>query len=185
MKKVITMSLLLIFILAGCTGQNNNEQEEDINILRQNRIPGFEKPEERQTFSGIVKTIIGNEVTILEINRPGDLKEESDEDENTEKSENTRENQSGSSSGFSRGMGGMGGQLNTGTVDVDEKIEMLKSMSIGEKKIIIPVGIKMLKNEEGTMIEATLEDVTRDKMLQIWIDKTITDKNIANFVIIN
>ena len=183
MKKVIIISLLFVFILAGCTGQNNNEPEENNNILRQNRIPGFEKPEERQDFSGIVKTTAGNEVTILKIERPGNLQEENEE--NTENTENTEKNQAGSSSGFSRGMGGMGGQLNTGTVDVDERIEMLKNMSTGEEKIIIPVGIKMLKNENGTMVEATLEDVTRNKMLQIWIDKTITDRNIATFIIIN
>jgi hypothetical protein len=180
MKKVIMISLLFVFILAGCTGQSNNEPEENNNILRQNRIPGFERPEEKQDFSGIVKTTTGNEVTILKIERPGDLREE-----NIENDENSKENEPRSSSGFGRGMGSMGGQLNTGTVDANERIMMLKNMSTGEEKIIIPVGIKMLKNEDGTMVEATLEDVTRDKMLQIWIDKTITDRNIANFIIIN
>ena len=62
-------------------------------------------------------------------------------------------------------------------------------MSAGEEKIIIPVGIKMLKKdnekEDEKMVEATLDDISRDKMLMIWIDKDITDKNVANFVIIN
>lgn len=192
MKKVITTSLLFIFVLAGCAGQNGDKQDESDKTLREHRMPDFERPEERPSISGIVKTIIGNEITVLKIEMPANFNEMNSENKGSEEGENT-ENENNREqrpiTGFSGGMGGhgmsMGGRSSMGTTDSDERLAMLKSLSTGEEKIIIPVGIKMLKNEDGEMVEATLTDVARDKMLMIWTDKTITDRNIANFVIIN
>lgn len=185
MKKIATISLLFILVLAGCTSQNNNEPGADNKTLEEHGKPDFERPEEKPNISGLVKTIIGNEVTVLKIERPERFENNIEGDKDDEKEQKPP-------SGFSGGMGGhgMGGGVNRGTaVDNDERIEMLKSMSAGEEKIIIPVGIKMLKKdnekEDEKMVEATLDDISRDKMLMIWIDKDITDKNVANFVIIN
>ena len=110
-----------------------------------------------------------------------------EESESVEDIDDEKEKRPSSGAGGGMGMGmGMGGtQLNTTDDDVDARLEMLKSMSTGEEKIIIPVGIKILKNEDGVMVEATLNDIVKDKMLLVWTDKDITDKNIANFVIIN
>lgn len=186
MKKVIAISLLLIFVLAGCAGQDNNKQD-NINKASKRKILDFERPEERPNISGIVKTIIGNEVTILKIERPDMSGENHGEDENVE--ERGAERIQRPTSGFGGGMGGGGGMHGgTGTSgmgNVSGRLEILKEMSTGEEKVIIPVGIKMLKNEDKKMVEATLEDVTNDKMLMIWTDATIVDRNIANFVIIN
>ncbi len=189
MKKVITISLLLIFVLAGCVGQNSDTQEGNNEILKNNGVPDFERPEEVPNISGIVKTIIGNEVTVLKIERP-----ERFENNNIEVEKNDEREEQRPESGFGGGMGGhgmgMGGGVNAGiAADSDERLEMLKSVSAGEEKIIIPVGIKMLKKdnekENEKMVKAALDDIAKDKMLMIWIDKNITDKKVANFVIIN
>jgi len=187
MKKVITISLLLVFVLAGCAGQSNDTQDGSAKISEKRGIPDFERPEERPNISGIVKAVIGNEVTVLKIERQTGLMENNGENRDLEEAEGDKkdeERQQRPSSGFGGGMG-MGTRSNTETRDTDERLAMLKSMSAGEEKIIIPVGIKMLKNEDGKMIEATLDDVVKDKMLLVWTDKGITERNIANFVIIN
>ena len=178
MKKIITMSLLLIFILAGCVGQNDSKQDESEKIFGKLENADFKRPEKRANISGIVKNIIGNEVTILKIERP----EMSNENENPEKDES--EKKTTSSRGM--GMGGNMGRLNTSTGDKenDERLEKLKSMSVGEEKVTIPVGIKMLKSNNGKAVMSTLNDIKKDQILMIWVDKDITDKNIATFVMI-
>jgi len=180
MKKIITISLLLVFVLAGCVGQNDNKQDESEKIFKKSEVADFKRPEERANISGIVKNIIGNEVTILKIKRP--------EIFNHNENENPKKDESEKKTGSSRGMGMRGGmgQLNTGASgeENDERLEILKSMSVGEEKVIIPVGIKMLKSNDGEAVIATLDDIKKDQMLMIWINKDIIDKNIATFVMI-
>ncbi len=187
MRKVIIISLLVVFVLSGYfIWQSSSGQNENNKISGKYRIPDFERPEEEPNISGIVKTIIGNEITILKIERAPKFKEENDENKDIEKSEDDKKEESAKeqrpASGFGGGMG-MGEKLNAGTAD-DEKLAMLKSMSVGEEKITIPIGIKMLKSEDGEMVDAALDDIIKDQMLIIWTDKAILDKNIANFVII-
>ncbi len=168
------------FILTGCSNENNS-QEVGEKTLKRKRILDFEKPEGKPVISGILKGIIGNEATILKIERPDKTNKEGEERIEKKDVEKIKK----PSSGF-RGGGGMGiGQKMNTSEMTDEKMKMLKSMSVGEEKVIIPVGIKMLKGEDKKMIEASLEDITKDKMLMIWTDTSITDRNIANFVIIN
>ena len=178
MKKIIIISLLLVFVLAGCVGQNDNKQDESEKIFKKSEVADFKRPEERANISGIVKNIIGNEVTILKIKRP----------EIFNHNENPKKDESEKKIGSSRGMGIRGGmgQLNTGASgeENDERLERLKSMSVGEEKVIIPVGIKMFKSNNGEAIMATLDDIKKDQMLMIWTNKDITDKNIATFVMI-
>jgi len=42
----------------------------------------------------------------------------------------------------------------------------------------------MLKSDDGEAVVATFDNIAKDQMLMIWIDETITDKNIATFVMI-
>ena len=182
-KVVIVVGILLVFASLGYfVWQNNNNQNENNKTSEKQGITEFERPEEKANISGIVKTIVGNEVTILKIERP-EVSNES-ENENTDPEKDESEKKTGSGGGM--GMGGGMGQLNTGTNDEedDERIERLKSMSVGEEKVTIPVGIKMLKSNDGEAVVATLDDIKKDQMLMIWTDKDITDKNIATFVMI-
>ena len=190
MKKIMAVSLLLAFVLLGYVWQKNNKQDENNKTIESGRIFDFERPVERVDISGIVKTIVGNEITVLKIEKRA-FTEDNNIGEYDENIDNQKEQRPvpGSGGGMGMGMGmGMGStQLNTETNDVDiaARLEMLKNISTGEEKIIIPIGIKMLKNENGEMVEATLSDIIQDKMLMVWIDANITEKNIANFVIIN
>ena len=186
-KNIIIISLLVVFVLLGYIWQNSNKQDENNNILKRDGVLDFERPEEKPNISGIVKTIIGNEITILKIERPGISSTEDNENVDAKKDESEREQELRTGGGMGMGMGGgMGGRLNTGTEDEEsaERLEMLKSMSTGEEKITVPIGIKMLKSANGEATIATLDDITKDQMLMIWIDEAITDKNIATFVMI-
>ena len=178
MKKVIIAAgLILVFALLGYfVWQNSNEQN---GTSEKQEIPGFEKPEEKPDISGIVKTIIGNEVTILKIERqtPGENDIENEDKETEKDGEKT-----GSGGGMGMG-GGMGSRVDTDE-DSEARIEMLKSMNTGEEKVTIPVGIKMIKNTDGEATIVTLNDIKKDQLLMIWTDKAITDKNIATFVMI-
>ncbi|MCK5085696.1 hypothetical protein KAK05_03225 [Candidatus Parcubacteria bacterium] len=180
-KNIIIISLLVVFVLLGYIWQNSNKQDENNNILKRDGVLDFERPEEKADISGIVKTIIGNEVTILKIERPEISRDENDENIDAEKDRSEQEQRSG----FGGGMGmGMGSRLNTEDEDNEARLEMLKNMSTGEEKITIPIGIKMLKSANGEATIATLDDITKDQMLMIWIDEAIADKNIAIFVMI-
>lgn len=183
MKKIITISLLFVFVLTGCVSQNNDQQDENNSISKRGTTDGFKRPEEKPNISGIVKTIVGNEVTILKIERPEISNDNNIENTDPKKDDSAREQ--GSKTGGGMGMvGGMGSRINTEDEDSDKRIEMLKNMSTGEEKVTIPVGIKMLKSDDGEAIIATLDNITKDQMLMIWIDKTIIDRNIATFVMI-
>lgn len=178
MKKSIVFGLLFIFILAGCAKQSGGEENKDSAIIAGKdggRLIDFEKPEERPDVSGIVKTIVGNEVTILKINRPGESGDKSGDGIET----GTKE----ASSRFGSGAMGMGGRMKMLSGD-DEVLEALKRMSSGEEKIIIPVGIKMLKNDGEEIVEANLSDIKKDSILTVWNNKDISDRNVAVFVLI-
>lgn len=179
MKKYIIINFLFAFILilVGCDINKQNENDE---MSQKQDNSNFERPEKNPNISGIVKTIIGNEITILKIEKPEISN--SNEDADSEKDESEKEEKLGSGGRMGMG-GGMGSRVNTDE-ESDERIERLKSMSTGEEKVIIPIGIKMLKSNDGEAIAATLSDITKDQMLMIWIDESIADKNIATFVMI-
>ena len=189
------MFFVVIFGLSACD-KNQASQNTDVNFEnREFRRPDFGQPERNADISGLIKSITGNEVAILKIDRPqrgegmgGDMQGEEDSDEkDTEKTPMPSFN---GSSGRMPGMGhGMSGARNTDTDAQAAMIERMKEMSTGEEKVLIPVGIKMLKPdteniEKREMIEATLSDIVKDKMIDIWLDQNSGDRNIASFVLI-
>lgn len=190
MKKLLLLSFLLFtsMALTGCAGEQVLDSERT-KEKRGSRMLDFGQPEEKPDISGLVKSIVGNEVTVLKMERFN--KEEGDEKE-TDREERPVFNPSaamsggGAARGMGRGMRGSGRQSEESRVAMFEKI---KAMSAGEEKIIIPVGIQMLKFElteekKPNMVEATLEDVTADRMLQIWLDDTVEDRKVASFVVV-
>lgn len=190
MKKIIILPILILFAITGCSSQDTGGQVKSDNVSSQRRIIDFERPEENPSISGLVKSVVGNEVTVLKIDRP-----ERTDGENITNSDGRAERTvqrpitsiTGSTGGHMPGIGGGigGGRPGGGETDASARIDMIKSMSTGEEKVVIPVGIKMLKRDGEEMVEATLVDVKTDTMLMIWTDKEITDRNIANFVVIN
>ena len=202
-KKLLfgTAGLGLLLILSACstssaptaTGSNGAPAPAKGG---QGRRPDYGQPATPPEIRGLVKSIVGNEVDILKIDQP---QRATSTDATTGSASSTR-TPSLSLGGSGRGQGGggyMGGggrggaSGNSSSTDRAAMIARLEAMSTGEEKVIIPVGIKMLKadpNSTGrqrTMIEATLSDINADKMLTIWLDNSVTDKKVASFVMIN
>jgi len=198
MNKKLILSIAcfgLVLTLSACgtaTNPQNNEAAND----RPNRRPDFGQPDTQPEIRGLVKSVVGNEVTVLKIDQP--QRGASSSTPNGEAA-STRKNSlslGGTGNGGSGmrpggGMGGgearPGGEAGTDT-NRTELLAQIKAMSTGEEKIVIPVGIKMLKadsNNSRTMVEATISDVTADKMITVWLNSAITDKKVASFVLIN
>lgn len=215
---IFTALIAFLFVLTGCSKtpantQNNNQTNksgQDQNLSRsKQRMPDFGQPDKKADVRGVVKSIIGNEVTVIKIDTANGRASSSPDKvsgaSSTDASNKPAVSLAGTGSGAGRGgMGGRGaggpgaggpggfggGQSTTSRADMLAKLE---AMSSGEDKIIIPVGIKMLKADtvsgsgstQPNMVEATLADVTTDKMLTIWLNASSTDQKIAEFILIN
>jgi len=208
MKKTLTFFGLLLaigFLTSACSNnanikENNDKSDTGDNIATSTsrrpdgvRAPDFGQPDRSPDMMGIVKSIIGNEITILKIERPN-----GGQGSATSTEQKRSLNLSGatgavgvpgSGGGLSGGMRGSTG----GTVDKAQMLENLKKQSTGEVKIVIPVGIKMLIADANSaptagtapkMNEATLADVKQDKMLNVWLNQDVKDQNVAEFVFV-
>ncbi|MCU0679491.1 MAG: hypothetical protein MUC28_03555 [Planctomycetes bacterium] len=176
------------------------------------RRPDFGQPERAADISGLVQSITANEVTVLKIDRP-ERGSASSTNGNTERrgdfpagggtslpnlsGESGNRMFAGGAGGGGRmvvmgGPGGPGGEI--GATERSAILEQLKAMSSGSVTVTIPVGIRMLKPDttgetesqrrQVNMAEATLADITADKMVSIWLDESVTDRKIAEFVLI-
>jgi len=208
-KKLLlgTASLGLLLVLSGC-GTNNSASTATNNSVNKgatNRRPDYGQPTTTPEIRGLVKSVVGNEVTVLKIDRPQGTGRDVATSTNTTDTKIPTLSLSGSTggggnrggqgggmgfNGGGRPQGGGQGGSNT-TTDSTAMLDRIKAMSTGEEKVIIPVGIKMLKadpnstGKQRTMVEAMITDITADKMLTIWLDASVTDKKVASFVMIN
>ncbi len=187
---VFFITFLSLLTLTAC----GSKQAVDNGNRNAFRRPDFGQPEKQADVSGLVKSIIGNEVTILKMER-SQRGEESDSEAGDDEE---GEGQQGNLNMTFNGAGGQrmvirGGGRPGGEWDEDSRaamLERMKEMSSGEEIITIPVGIQMLKSDitggsdEPEMIEATLADITADKMIQVWLDESVSDRKIASFVLI-
>ncbi len=198
MKKYLFLGifLLLISFLSACSSENLkiSESSDSKENTGEFRRPDFGQPEEVADIRGLVESIIGNEVTILKIGRPqiGENRVEDTENKNLEDEEKAA---AFGSSGTRTRIPGMGGGMRSSGANADadaqaEMIKRMKEMANGETTVLIPVGIRMLKPDADSeasrpeMLEASLEDIKPDKMLQIWLDDSVSDRQIAKFVLI-
>jgi hypothetical protein len=198
-KKLIFGStcLGLVLVLSACGttnyvgGVNNNPGLNEAGVNRPDRRPDFGQPKTMPEVRGLVKSVVGTEVAILKI-------EQAQRGSSTPTSTETTARRTALSlggSGAPTGRGGMGGfgggrpdENNNSTTDRTALLAQMKAMSTGEEKVVIPVGIKMLKTSNDgtrTMVEANISDITADKMITIWLDASVTDKKVASFVLIN
>jgi len=184
MKKVLILLVVFSFVLSGCSGNNL----ENVNNNSSKEIKRFEQPEDKPDVAGLVKSITGNQVTVLKIEMNGMRK--SSEEMNFEKNDDSKvKTLTGATNIRKMGMGmGMSGRKPE-DMDDDSRsamLEKMKEMSSGEEVVIIPVGIKMLKMDEDSreMVNADLTDITENNMISIWLNKEITDRQIADFVLI-
>lgn len=196
----------MLFILTACskplvsnrTVQNKTDNPETSGT-RGPRMPDFGQPNREADIRGIVKSIIGNEATILKVDMKGgrgagvasSTKTGADNTSETRQApavslNGTRTPGDQGGRNFSGGQGGPGA-----TTDRAAMLENLKAMSTGEETVLIPVGIQMLKSsldsntKTGTMVEASLSDIVSDKSITIWLNSSVTDRKVAEFVLIN
>ncbi|MFA5024639.1 MAG: hypothetical protein WC523_06855 [Patescibacteria group bacterium] len=204
MKRTFFISatlLVFLLILAGCSqknqgnSQNNGQNKSNKSSGATNmRRPDFGQPERSADARGIVKSIVGNEVDILIVDFGANRKSSSTPEEaSTTRPATMGVGVSGGGpggpgfvGGGPGGPSGLGERTGNGRAAM---LEELKKMSTGEEKVIIPVGIRMLKFElngaKREPVEATLSDITADKNITIWLNASSTDKKIAEFVLIN
>jgi len=214
MKKTIPLFIILVataVFLSGCSsksapsanGLNSNNPATKDGNQRKGRMPDFGQPDRTADLRGVVTTIVGNEVTVLKIAANQGRRASSTPESNNASGTETAPTLSLDGSGANRMRGGQGGfagpsdgpnggpgASGSGTTDRAAMLTSLKAMSTGQEKIIVPVGIKMMKSESDsagkrTMIEASLTDITADKMITVWLNTSVADKKIADFILIN
>ncbi|OGF25962.1 hypothetical protein A2303_01380 [Candidatus Falkowbacteria bacterium RIFOXYB2_FULL_47_14] len=211
-KFLLFLLLLSVFALSACSG--GTAQTGTLGLDGKGpddfRRPDFGQPDREPDIRGLVKSITGNEVTILKIERPdlgnAEGNNESDAAANPDQPNGDRAfvvSGGTGGGGERRGggfvmMGGPGGAGGAGTTDRAAMLKQLEAMSTGSETVTIPVGIQMLKPDtanakdattggRGTnmnMIEASLSDIQAEKMLSIWLDEGVTDRKVASFVLV-
>jgi hypothetical protein len=148
-----------------------------------------------------VTSIVGNEVGVLKIAVGGGRRASSTPSTEASTTANpaalslggatgNRAGGPGGSAGGGFVGGGPGGPVG-GQTDRTAMLAQLKAMSTGQETIIIPIGIKMMKfsvdgnTQNRTAVEANLTDITADKMITVWLNSGVTNKKVAEFVLIN
>ena len=183
MKKSLIFLIFLFavgIIFSGCAKKQVNNQVSEF------RRPDFGQPEGRADIMGLVKSVTGNEVTILKIDRPAEG--EGRFNNNETKIDDEKKSSLGGSTDAR--MPGMGRGMRKPDADMQaQMLEKMKEMSSGEEKVLIPVGIRMLmpdtsSEDKTSVLEASLSDIKIDKMIQIWLDENSTDRKLADFVMI-
>ncbi|MFA5130995.1 MAG: hypothetical protein WC467_01080 [Patescibacteria group bacterium] len=210
---VSAMLVLFLFVATGCSkttpqanqsGQNNNQPSNPANAGARgfNGMPDFGQPDRPADIRGVVKSITGNQAVILKMEQPAGGRNASSTPENPGANQATGAiSLTGAGAGPGMGVAGAGraggfagpggpegeNSANSRTAMMDQ----LKAMSTGEETITIPVGIQMLKTDVNATtkkresVEATLADITADKFITIWLNTSVTDKKVADFILIN
>lgn len=166
---IIFAAILVVISITGCSSETQNQDQDTA-------VPQFEQPESAPDIMGVVKSIVGNEVTITQYDLSNMQTPTTTDQEETK-------NSIIGTVGFG---GGRMGPNNGGNGEFDPSAMFENMESLGDIKVLIPVGIKMIKGgmpgKNGG--NASLEDVKKDGMLTIWLDKSVTDRSIAEFVMI-
>ncbi|OGH84986.1 MAG: hypothetical protein A2493_01380 [Candidatus Magasanikbacteria bacterium RIFOXYC12_FULL_33_11] len=185
-KFLVSFFLLTLAIVAtGCSSISYTSTDEQ---NTQNRISDINMPEKQADIVGIVKAMVGNEVTITQI----DMDKMRESIAASRSDSQTSSNGEGSSNNFIAGTGegtfrgtgmGPGGGMGPGvSADSEERnqaiSEMMKEYSAGDVKVIIPVGIAMNKRGETS----SLADVAVGSNLSIWLNNSVSDKKVADYV---
>jgi len=207
----------LPLVLSGCgsaaTVNSQSGSQSAASTTSGRRMPDYGQPSRPSDVRGLVKSIIGNQATILELPAGGGRRASS-----TPATANSGGGSGtaapaisltggagrggfaggagggGGGGGFAGGAGGGGGGFGGAGGSATARAAMiaqLEKSATGEETITIPVGIQMLKSgvdsatQKRTMVAATLTDVTADKIITVWLNPAVTDQKVAQFVLIN
>ncbi len=211
LKKSLVFSSLIAalpLVLTACSNSATSPvtggQAASSSGARSARQIDFGQPDRPADLRGVVTSVVGSEVNILKIAVNSGRRASSTPERNSSSTNPNPTNPnspsvslsgvaatgSGNRGGFIGGRGAAGGP-GGGTADRAAMIASLKAMSTGQETITIPVGIKMMKfsvdpsTQKRTAVEANLTDISADKMITVWLNSSITDKKIADFVLIN
>jgi len=189
---------MLLFVNTGCSSnkgvnnENNSEQNKEGEMDQGFRRPDFGQPDREPDVRGLVKSITANEVVIIKLDRPNRdniNNEDKDVEQQKDETQKTKTMNMGSG-GPGMGMRGGAGKENMSEENRAQMLEKMKEMSSGEEKVVIPVGIQMLKpntsetDKKNIMLEASLTDIKQDTMVNIWLDESVSDKKVASFVLL-
>lgn len=171
-KKVLSLlvSLALALLVAGCGTSNTSNtatttektgQETETAATEGTKIT---MPEERPSYMGKVKEIIGNQVTIYKAEIPEGAPKDQGQSAQGTQAQSTDKTQANAAPG----QGNRGFKMN-----FSDKAE----------QIMIPVGTPIVSMQRGSAeaTEVALTDIKADTILRIWEkDGTITFVQVAN-----
>jgi len=171
---IFSLTIAVIF-LSGCSDVNIKSDNPDIQS-KQKELTLNNRPDRTADVVGIVKSIIGNEIIVNQVDMVAVRKEMQ---ANIPKGSKPSEE---SSNLVDRGtrIPGMGGRMKSGsTSETREKMnEIMREHSLGDVKVLIPVGIPMYSRGD----EASLVDLTVGDNITIWLNLSVKDRKIAEFV---
>ncbi|PLX20638.1 hypothetical protein C0584_05355 [Candidatus Parcubacteria bacterium] len=181
-KRLITLLVVAGFLLSACS-QSNVSNNNTITTSTSSINDGqFTQPDREVDINGVVKSMIGNQITVSIIERQE--KDDQVEDDSEEKEAAALTLGTAMPGGGVPGMGG--GRNRDESISDEERVQNLLERSTEQKDLLVPVGIPMLKysgdTEEMLSEEASLEDLKVGSIISVWIDQSIEDRNIAEFV---
>jgi len=192
-KKIFIV--LIILIAAGYyVYLQKNENSNGISKVSNKQVDSIlaDEPEEDYDIYGMIGSIRGNEIKILEFSSSdssdveGSGSERDGEEEETDSEENAISLGGSSSSmpgggnmpsGGDRGSGGPGGFGESTATSRETMMETLEEMSIGTDTVTVPVGIPIVRKagSSTSVVEdesATLEDLTSDTLVIVWLKES-------------
>ena len=176
---VFTLIVGTVF-LSGCGSTVDDVDLTDSQDKQQGSTVN-NRPERVADVTGIVKSIVGNELVINQVDMEAVREEmKANMPEGAEPNKEEGSNLVGTQTGPSGGIPGMGGGMRTNsTGDAREVMDkIMKEHSLGDVKVLVPVGIPMYSRGE----EASLVDLTVGSNITIWLNSSVEDRKIAEFV---
>lgn len=177
-KKIISSLFVLLIILTACSSNNLSEVD---NVGDNTFVPleNFGQPNRTAELSGVVKSMIGNEIVVAIVEKQAGENAQTENVQNTPTAIGvTTTNIPGS------GMGGGGANRDASISDADRLASLLER-STGQETVLVPVGIPMSKfseSEDTSRVEASLSDLTVGKMISVWLNSDVPNKKVAEFV---
>ncbi len=157
---IIGFLILGVGVFFSTNFLKTNENSSDETIVE---TPiGDLKPDRKSELYGKVKSVEGNLVTIVLIDLSQDPTAKMDPTEKRKYMQSLSE------------------------ADRTSLKEKISQALLGEKKVLVPIGIPIsMKKEQGPdapELSGSLADITPNKLISVWLNKNQSDKDIAEFI---